>query len=116
MPNDKKSGYVNILSFLTERFILGVGVIVGPSYLYHEHILSGGLWLFLLPMIALGFFIILGTIYNFYKEYLCKPSSSNARKLGYLMVLIFILFLAVFSLEASVVYAYHQAIFTAKIT
>ena len=114
MPNDKKSGYVNILSFLTERVLLGVGVIIGPSYLYHERIFSKGLWFLLLPMIALGFFITLGSIYNFYKDYLRKPSSSNMKKLGYLVVLIFVLFSAVFSLEASVVYAYHQAIFIAK--
>lgn len=111
MSVNKKSGYANILSFLTERVILGAGVIVGPSYLYHEHIFSKGLWFLLLPMIALGFFIALASIYNFYKEYLLKPADSNVKKSGYLIVLILILFVAVFSLEASVAYAYHQAMF-----
>lgn len=113
MSINKNSGYVNILSFLTERVVLGAGIIVGPSYLYHEHIFSKGLWLLLLPMIALGFFITSGSIYNFYKEHLFKPSDSSVKKLGYFIALILILFVAVFSLEASVVYAYHQAIFPA---
>ncbi|WP_414502652.1 hypothetical protein [Zymobacter sp. IVIA_5232.4 C2] len=113
MSIDRNSGYVNILSFLTERVVLGAGIIVGPSYLYHEHIFSKGLWFLLLPMIALGFFITSGSIYNFYREHLLKPSDSSAKKLGYLITLVSILFVAIFSLEVSVAYAYHQAMFPA---